>query len=616
MRKVITSFILPLSFAPFAFATEHQETMVVTATQIAQPIADVDASVEVISRKQIETFSGRSLSEVLRHSAGLQVTDTGSSSNISIRGFEDGHTLILVDGQRRTEKYAGSNVNNISLENVERIEIVRGPMSALYGADALGGVINIITRTPEKSATRIKVSFGGATNDEGRETALIHLGQDFKLGASSHTVGVELKDRKPYTGENGLLNEEDRKFFNYRGHYQLSDDQDLRFGYEYLKQDDTNAEPDTGRFEKEKRHTFSSQYNKQLGEENLAVDFSYGESDTTVNRGTGDEFTDYSQTQLDLRYSGALGDAHLYNFGAGYRHDDAVISINSTDAKRDVFHLYAQDQWQLSEQFRLITGLRYDRYSDFGSSVNPRISLSWRQDDWKVRAGYGRAFSAPSYIEMFSTFSRGRPGRLSVIQGNADLQPEEADTYELSVHKELDNGSFEITAYHSDVDQLIASQVEQVIGTTTFFRQRNIDEATLKGLETNLNYHLSDAHHLNLAIEYQDVRDASTNERLTGRARLQGRFTLDSEWNSQWSTSLRAQYQDDFLETHSRAVPAYNSNLLTFDMSAKYRVRPNVELFSGVNNIFDTEAPENMNFRGIPQDPGSRYVYAGVSLTY
>ena len=618
MRQVILALVLQASWISSVLATEEQDIMVITATQTAQSIQDVDASIEVITRDQINKFSGRSLGEVLKHSAGLYIIDIGSSTRISMRGLEHKHSLVLVDGLRRTEKYAEGNVNNISLENIERIEIVRGPMSALYGSDALGGVINIITRSTEKNSTRIKFSAGSTTEGGGRESGLVHLSQDIKLDTSAHSIGLELKNRNAYIDENGLLNAEERAFLNYRGQFKLTNDQALRIGYEYVKQDDTNARPETGEFERDERHTIFGQYTKKFGTDQLNVDLSYGQSDSLTQRGSGNESTDFKQTQLDARYSGRFGKKHLYSIGAGYRHDDAEISINSRDAKRDIFHIYAQDQWELSDQVRLTSGLRYDRYSDFGSTVNPRFSLSWRESDWNIRAGYGQAFAAPTFTEMHAYFTR-RGGTL-VVQGNSNLQPEEAETFELSLRKDFNDGYFDITAYRSDVDQLIDYSTERVVGTcpncTIFLRANNISQAVLKGLETNLNYSLSDHHHLNLAIEYLDARDTISNKRLTSRPRLQARFTLDSEWNNQWSTSIRGHYQDDFYKSDDGSTTAYNSNLMTFDLSTKYRLRSNLELFSGINNVFNTEAPTNMSFRFLPQDPGARYIYAGISLTY
>jgi outer membrane cobalamin receptor len=147
-------FIVPLATANIAQAEESRlKDVFVSAARSEQSLDAVNASVEVINAEKIRTFAGRSLSEVLQYATGTLVRDSGSSSSFSLRGQDSDKTLILVDGLRRTEKYAGANLNNIQLEDVERIEIVRGSMSALYGSDALGGVINIITRGPQKGST-------------------------------------------------------------------------------------------------------------------------------------------------------------------------------------------------------------------------------------------------------------------------------------------------------------------------------------------------------------------------------------------------------------------------------------------------------------------------------
>lgn len=617
MRKK-TSLIALLCLASSEVYAQEGDVIVVTATQTEQSIQDVDASIEVITREDIQRFSGRSTIEVLQHSTGISITDSGSSSNVSVRGFDSKHTLILVDGMRRTEKYAGANLNNISLENIERIEVVRGPMSALYGSDALGGVINIITRTASKNTTRVRVNVGATTQGDGRETRLVHLSKDIKHDHSSHSFGLEYKDRNPYTGENGFLNKEQRTFANYRGLFNIDESQDLQLGVEYLKQNDKNAVEASGRFELDERYTLTSQYTHRLESDQLNIDVSYGESDSLVNRGTGNESTDFRQAQIELRYAGFLGENHLYNIGMGYRHDDADISINSRNAQRNIAHLYAQDQWEITDQLQLTGGVRFDKYSDFGNSFNPRFSLSWEQGTWKLRAGYGKAFGAPSFLEMYTHFSRGRGS--VIIQGNPDLRPEESETAEVSIRRQFAFGHTELTAYHSEVDQLIDYTTERIEGTcprcTTYMRANNIDRAVLKGIEISNVWALANNHHLNFSLEYQDVRDANSKQRLTGRARMQSKVSLNSSWSDKFTTSLRSRYIDDFYNNTGRSTPRVNSNLLTVDLSANYRINNQFEWFMGVNNVFNKEPSPNMNFRGIPQDPGSRYFYTGVALGF
>ncbi|WP_428033144.1 TonB-dependent receptor plug domain-containing protein [Amphritea sp.] len=607
--------------APLAAATNSVDnTIVVTATQVEQSIQDVDASIEVVTREEIESFSSRSLAEVLKQSTGLEVTDGGSSSSVSIRGFNSTHTLILVDGLRRTEKYAGNNVNNISLQNIERIEIVRGPMSALYGSDALGGVINIITQKADKDLSRIRLTLGGAESPAGRETVIVHASRDFVTASSSHSLGIEYKQRNPYENDNGTLNEEQRTFLNYRGRYDLRDDIQLTLGAEYLDQNDKKAD-DSGRFESEKRYQLNGRYTQQFDTDQFDLDLSQGYSDALVNRGSGEESTDFRQTQLEGRYAGLFNDIHLYNLGAGYRQDDVDISINTQSVDRDNYYLFLQDQWSLTDSVNLTVGIRHDNYNDFGSTTNPRLSLSWSDGPWKIRGSYGTAFSAPSLVQMYSTFTRNGYGT-SIINGNPDLQPEESVSYELSLGYQLDRGALELTLYRSDVDQLIAAELNSTSGVcpgfscTKTYLYTNIDKATLEGAEATLSYALTDQQKLSGSLEYLDARDATTHERLTERARWQSRVSLDSEWSSAWSSSIRFRYTGYYYATPSNLMSPYDSHFTTVDTHLNYQLNHSVQLMAGIDNLLNRELPENMELRGTPQDPGSRYYYAGIDLSF
>ena len=143
-KQVKYSLIAVLAIASTMHAAEDLGELTVTTAGLGQEqsIDDVQASVQVIDQKFIQSTSARSVPQVLNEALGVTIKDGGSNSDVSIRGFNEGHTLILVDGLRITGKYGSPDLTSISLENVERIEVVRGPMSVLYGADAVSGVIN------------------------------------------------------------------------------------------------------------------------------------------------------------------------------------------------------------------------------------------------------------------------------------------------------------------------------------------------------------------------------------------------------------------------------------------------------------------------------------------
>lgn len=171
----LSTFLISTQF--YANDMVNLETIKVTTTSLGEEknIEDVQASIEVIDKSFIENSNARSVPQLLNNALGVDVNDTGSTSSISIRGFSGAHTLILVDGLRRTGKYGNSDLTSVQLEDIERIEIVRGPMSALYGADGMAGVINVITnKNPKKDYLKLTLLGGVAQNGQ-RDTYITKL---------------------------------------------------------------------------------------------------------------------------------------------------------------------------------------------------------------------------------------------------------------------------------------------------------------------------------------------------------------------------------------------------------------------------------------------------------
>jgi outer membrane receptor for ferrienterochelin and colicin len=600
--------------------------MMVTATRVEQSVVDVNASVQVISAEQLAGYSGRSLSEVLQFATGMIVRDLGSTSSISIRGFEYGHTLVLVDGLRRTEKYAGSNINNISLENIERIEIVRGPMSALYGSEALGGVVNIITRKPDgETRTELKATIGQAENDQ-RETYILHGNTTWGSEAFGSRLGVEIKRRKPFRQDPDSpvtdINEEQRSFISYEGKLQLNDTDEVALTAEYLDQDDSGTGQNArtlatyDRLEQEQRYFFAANYSGLLNEGLLDLRASYGSSDARVNRGTAlDETTEFDQLQLEMDYGLDLTDAHFLNTGVGYRIDDAAISTLSQDVERKVYDLFVQDQWDITDNINLTMGARYDHYSDFGGTLNPRFMLSWRPENWTFRIGYGEGFKAPTLLNLYMTdMIRGR----YVIRGNPDLQPEESRSLEAAMAYAFERGRLEVSLHSSKIDNLIESQLTgNIVDGYTESVYYNIAEAEIKGVEAVANLNIDSKSKARLSIEYLDARDATTDERLIDRPRWQASASLDRRFGL-LKVEGRVRHVEDFWGSDATTFgsPNFNSNFTTMDVNLEYPLSDSFSLFGGIDNLFNAQLPANMAWRGTPDDPGARYYYAGVKASF
>ena len=613
--------LLPLCLPQVVVAEDTGHQIMVTASRTEQAVEDVNASVQVIDAEQLEAYSGRSLSEVLQFATGTVVRDLGSSSSISIRGFDYGHTLLLVDGLRRTEKYAGSNINNISLENVERIEIVRGPMSALYGSEALGGVINIITRKPTGEVrSSVKTTFGQAEGGQ-RESFLLHGTTEWGGERMGNRIGVEVKRRRPFREDESSpvtdLNEEQRTFLTYEGTLNLNESDQLSLTAEYLEQDDSGLAFGTTyyeRVEEEERYFLALKYSGLVGEGVLDVQGGYGSSDARVNRGTTlDETTVFNQRQVEADYAIQLNPRHMINAGVGYRLDDAEISTLSSRAEREVYDLFLQDQWDITDSVNLTLGGRYDRYSDFGSTFNPRFMLSWRPRAWTFRFGYGQGFKAPTLLNLYMTDMIRGP---YVIRGNPDLQPEESKSFEAGVAYAFERGRVELSLHDSKIDNLIEAQLTgNNIGWRSEMLYGNVSRAEIQGAEAVLNWRLVGKDSLRFSVEYLDARDGTSGDRLSERPRWKASASLSQHFGP-LRVEGRIRHIRDFWATYDRTVPNYNSDYTTMDISLDYQLNQGLSLFGGIDNLFDADLPENMAWRGTPDDPAARYYYAGVKVDF
>ncbi|MCU7853648.1 MAG: TonB-dependent receptor [Candidatus Thiodiazotropha sp. (ex Monitilora ramsayi)] len=603
-----------VTFTHPVMSAEDVPVISVTAPGIEQHIDDVQATIEVIDEAKIKALSGRNLAQVLQQAAGVYVKNSGSSSSVVMRGFSDDHVLLLVDGMRRTGKYGSSELNGIQLEDIERIEIVRGPMSALYGSESMAGVINIVTKKPTQGRSVNATFIGGAVDGGGRETAILKGSANFAAqGKLSNRISYEIRDRNEYEKEADAitdnLRDENRVFLAYKGSYAFSDTASLNFGAEYARQDDAGID-DTNReiFEEEKRQNYFAEYRQEMERSSLSVNLSYGHSDADVDRGTGEtETTDYSQTELNSYLTLFPGDSHITTIGLGGNHQSIDLTALTAKPDRDVYYLLLQDQWELTSQLSLILGVRHDDYSDFGNTTNPRATLSWKNGSWRTRLGYGSAFKAPNFTHLYGHFFRG-PYEIS---GNPDLQPETSKTLEFAVGYRMQAVDMELVLHKSRLEDMITSVTVGSFPPPVEIEYDNVDKATIEGAEFTLSAEITERVSLNGSLEYLDKTDTETDERLTDYARLSAKIGLSANFGD---NTLYFNYRafDDYFANDQNRVPI-NSDYAVLDFKFSHRLSREHELFFGVDNLSDKEIPFNMSTFGYPDDPGGRYLYAGYT---
>lgn len=623
MKHIKYSMIAVLAIASTMHAAEDLGEITVTTAGLGQEqsIDDVQASVEVIDQKFIKSTSARSVPQVLNEALGVNIKDGGSSSDINMRGFKEGQTLILVDGLRITGKYGSSDLTSISLDNVERIEIVRGPMSVLYGADAVAGLINVITK---KGATKdsMKASILGGVSDSGqRDTYIASLSGTIGGEKISHNYSIELREKDDFRYDKSSiptdLRNESRQFLSYSNNIKIDDQQTLSTKLDYARQDDDGVTVSyraptvpIKTYEKEDRYHAALVHNYTAENYLIDTNMGYSYSDTKVDRGTGLETTDYSQFEINSYFRHYTTDKMTNILGIGYRHEEVDVSIYTKEASRENTDILFQNDYELIENLTTSIGVRYDNFSDFGGTTNLKGSLVYKYNDFKFRAGYGEAFKAPSFTDMYSHFLRGTFD----ISGNPDLKPEESKTQEYAINYSKNNFSFDIIHHRSKLTNLIESQFDRVDTGITYLIYGNVAKATINGTEVDINYKFNNGFGVRLGYENLDTKDETTGERLTGSAKNTFKGNLSYTWNDLDVYLNIKDYQDYYGTDETRTD--VNSDYTVVDLKLNYNVQENLEWFVGVDNIQDKIMPYNMRLFGSPNDPGERFFYTGMNYTF
>ncbi|MEO9901792.1 TonB-dependent receptor [Nisaea sp.] len=606
------------------------DQIVVSANRREQSIDDVQASIDVIDQEKLQRYSGASLIEALRDAVGVDARSSGSSSDVTIRGQipnAGSSVLILVDGLPRTAKFGVDNLNLISVENVERIEVVRGPMSALYGANAAGGVINIITKSPEGTGGSIRTTVGTSASDDGdgRETFNTGATAHFSAGQFSHKISVDTRHARPFAFDDDIddsLNGNAHLGFAYQGRWEITETDQLDLRLEGYDQDDRHTGVSAGqtytRTEKETRLFGALTYSGNVGPGFLTIEGSRGHTDGSANRSITVEKTDYTQTIAQGRYfldfDNTAAGSHSVLTGGGIARDEIDINIYSRTGERDDTHFFIQDEWVPLDWLSIVGGVRVDHFSDFGTHAVPRLTIGSRGDGLSWRIGYGQAYRAPSVIEQYSQFVRGR----FLIRGNENVEAEESTSYEAALGWSGDRGRIEAVYHHSDIENLIESVTtsERTSDGLGVIEYQNISEAVIQGIELSGEYLLSDEVSIGGSYEFLDAEDGD-GKRLEDRARHA--FKVSGTYESgPWSATVRGRTALGYYapDPNIRGSAPFTSEYSTVDLNGRYRLNDDLSFSIGVDNIFDKQVPVNYSSNGSVEDPAGRFVYATMRFAF
>ncbi|MGH9364122.1 MAG: TonB-dependent receptor plug domain-containing protein [Thermoanaerobaculia bacterium] len=491
------------------------ENVVVTATAFPEEQKTLGTATTVITREQIEKSGRVTVAELLRSVPALDVVQSGSEGSVTsifLRGTNSTQTLILVDGARVNSPYfPGYDFSGLTAENVERIEIVRGPFSALYGSEAIGGVVQIFTRPAQAGLS------GGATAEGGNAgqasaSAFVTAGSGPFAAAASYRYGQVNGDRpnSSWRENNGSA----------RLDWQPSESGRLAIEGSILSGKVGNPGP-VGAENPSARGIFR--------EERLALPANFALSPT--NRLSGFVAAVWSKPEYDDPQSGYSSRtnartlqtqvADTATFGA---HTVTAIAMwnRSTVTNTDTFGTALDGQsttiWGIGLQdavtlgaFSVALGLRYDGNSQFGGSVSPRVSLAWLSsgERFKVRAAAGSGFRAPTVGELYYPFF-----------GNPDLKPERSVSWEAGAEAYVGRGGrVEATYFWNDLKDLIVYDFAQS-------RNENVGQARTQGVEVGWRQQIATPFAVAASYSYVNAVDRTDGTPLLRRPRHRACLTV------------------------------------------------------------------------------------------
>ncbi len=561
-------------------------TINITAGRTPQSNVDTLASVTVIDRAQIERRQASSVQEALRGVPGLAFSNNGGlgkASSVFLRGTESDHVLVLIDGIRVGSATLGTaSFQDIPIDQVERIEVVRGPRSSLYGADAIGGVIQIFTRKGGGALTP-RLSLGGGSHATQDYSAGLSGGGErgwFNVGASHlETHGFNACEvRSGALGAGCFVSEPDDDGYrntglSARAGYRLSDT--LRAEAHYLRAEGEN-EYDGSVFSSNSSDFTQDVIGALVDWQVLPawqMTLSGGRSrDLSDNFYDGRFNSTYDTERRSASWLNAfrLGAAQRLTLGGDWL-DDRVSSTTRYDrGSRDNAAGFVQYQGQFGSH-ELSAAARRDRNQQFGGHTTGSLAWGYRfSPTLRAMASWGSAFKAPTFNELYYPFF-----------GNPNLKPEESDSYELGLAGELAALSWSVNAYQTKIDQLI--------GFDASFTPVNIDKARIRGLDAVASTQLAAwdlAANLSALDPENRGHDANRGNQLPRRAKLMARLDADrtlGAWRLGASVYGEGRRYDDLANQHPLG------GYVTLDLRAAYALRRDWSLEGKLANLLDKD---------------------------
>ncbi len=571
MKKSTLAIAVALPLSSYASISQAQtstqqsdDTVVVTANRFEQKLDSTTAPVVVVTKQEIENIQATDLLDVLNTLPGIQVARNGGygqASSIFVRGTNDTHTLVLIDGARVGSSTTGTaSLSVIPLVSVARIEYLRGPRAAVYGSDALGGVINIITDSSSEE-TELGAVYG---SDNYRDVKALTSGYiSDQLHAS---LGYEFQDVDGYSVKSGVGNEDDDGYLSRN----LTSNVDYKFNDQW--QANLLVLLHNGRVDFDSADNFTTEQNYNVVS-NLKYRSDKFNSQFMVaanqdKRETPAYGSTYETLRQEIHWANQYLVSDSWTVGGGiewYVDDVSKSSIKYDETSRDNTAAYLMTTFN-SEQYDAEASVRHDDNQRYGENNTWQLGLGYKiNDTYRLTANGGTAYHAPTFNQLYYP-----------NYGNPDLKPEESQNVEIALNASYELADIRLSGFRNDIDNLISGQ-----GTSV----ASYNEVLIKGAELEFDFDTGPFSH-KVSYDYMDAKDKDTGNQLRRRSKHSAKWNSSYSVDS-WILSMTYIYQgtrfDDVDNTD--VLGAYS----LFDFAVAYQFDNGIKLGSKLTNAFDKD---------------------------
>ena len=500
--------------------TINMKEVMVSANKTEKPFVELTVPAKIISRAEIENSGHSRLNDIISEQVGIiTVPGFGGSEGVQLQGIDPEYTLILIDGLPIIGRVAGIlDLSRISLGSVERIEIIKGASSSLYGSEALGGVINIITNKEKEDGFNNKIYYQYGTFKTQDLLADISFKKDkFTTFGNLNYYSSDGYDLVEGDGQKTV-----EAFNNYTGTIGISYDMNalgnLNVNYKSFTEERDGTifitSPGVENKSETNENNISLKYQKDLSKSvSLNIDYyktGYINKEEQIDQNNNLRNNNFDQTlnRLDIRFKHSTSTGSYYTIGFGYDKELLERTNISVKPKHNSQFIYFQYDWNKNDRFNLVSGIRYDNHNKYSSQISPKVSFKYDfSENLNLKGSFGYGYKTPDFRQLYLNFSNSTSGYIvlgtSVIddvitelqnnndlvfyndQFTTDLTAENSNSYNLGLQYFITPEiPLDINLFRNNIYNLIETNiVGRKTNGQTIYSYSNVDKAFTQGME-------------------------------------------------------------------------------------------------------------------------------------